>query len=240
MSVGKDSVPVQVDDLNLSAVTEDKLVFDSSAEQSKTSLEYERDQPKVDGNTDANMDEPNVASKLLEEGMKGDPNSPRVCIKKIIIDTSPGGALKQSQGVSKSNEKGVAKPLKRKKASIDSNVHSMDKESLIAECRRELDCLFEYYKELSARILNLEESMGSSNNSLIACFLEERNMSYSKLVDVIYEKLKGKEGVTLTYVRGAVLSVAQRISYGITNAEADVLEDESESCLWCWEVTRVS
>ncbi|PON99829.1 hypothetical protein TorRG33x02_042470 [Trema orientale] len=25
--------------------------------------------------------------------------------------------------------------------------------------------------------------------------------------------------------------------YGVPNANADVLEDESQSCLWCWEVS---
>lgn len=55
-------------------------------------------------------------------------------------------------------------------------------------------------------------------------------------MDEIYEKLKLKEGVTLASVRSSVLFVGQRSMYGIGNADADVLEDDTESCLWCWEV----
>ncbi|MCL7029591.1 hypothetical protein MKW94_027957, partial [Papaver nudicaule] len=29
--------------------------------------------------------------------------------------------------------------------------------------------------------------------------------------------------------------VGQRVMYGIGNADADVLEDDSDKCLWCWE-----
>ena len=43
-------------------------------------------------------------------------------------------------------------------------------------------------------------------------------------------------GVTLATVKSSVLLVGQRLAYGVSNADADVLEDESASCLWCWEV----
>lgn len=134
-----------------------------------------------------------------------------------------------------SGKKAVSKPLKRKRASIDEHLFLNDRETAIAEYRRELDDLFEFYKELSGCNLKIEDGISRSNNSLIACLLEESSLPYSKLVEELYGKLKARGGFTLASVRSAVLSVGQRLMYGITSADADVLEDDSVSCLWCWE-----
>jgi len=37
-------------------------------------------------------------------------------------------------------------------------------------------------------------------------------------------------------VKNSVLKVGQRVMYGVPNVEANVLEDQSQTCLWCWEV----
>ncbi|KAJ6791988.1 chromatin assembly factor 1 subunit FSM [Iris pallida] len=134
-----------------------------------------------------------------------------------------------------SRKSAVNKPLKRKRASIDEHSFLNDRETTIAEYRRELDDLFELYKELSGCNLKIEDGISRSNNSLIACLLEESSLPYSKLVEELYGKLKVRGGFTLASVRSAVLSVGQRSMYGITSADADVLEDDSVSCLWCWE-----
>lgn len=192
----------------------------------------------------------NRSEDFKKDNAKGIENQSKVDCNAMILDRSypkqsnltessdsrEVRASSQSQEVTKSSDKGVGKPVKRKRVSLDDNVFSKDKETLVAECQRELDSLFEYYKELSAQKLNLEEGLCTSNNSLVAGLLEESNLSYAKLVEAIYEKLKGKEGITLAIIRSAILSVGQRISYGNSNAEADLLEDESEACLWCWEV----
>lgn len=69
--------------------------------------------------------------------------------------------------------------------------------------------------------------------------MEEISLPLSKLVDEIFAKLKEKmESATMASVKSAVVSVGQRVSYGVPNADADVLEDDTESCLWCWEVTE--
>ncbi|KAJ6794028.1 chromatin assembly factor 1 subunit FSM [Iris pallida] len=193
------------------------------------------------------------ASKQLQTCMKHQDNSvenlgfavlnrvpaedltPGVYADLMNVDLLPAEALKQSQAATKCQEKKASKPLKRKRATVDKSVMCNDKESLAKECRQELNELFEYYKEFSGQKLIFEESK-ISNNSLIACLVEESNLPFSKLVDEVYENLKGKEGVTLASVRSAVLSVGQRMMYGIANADADVLEDESQLCLWCWEV----
>ncbi|KAK8964526.1 Chromatin assembly factor 1 subunit FSM [Platanthera guangdongensis] len=128
---------------------------------------------------------------------------------------------------------------KKRKRAIDRNFNGDYKQSLIKECQNELDGLFEFYKEVSSYKLHLEEGEFPSMNSAVACMLEESRLSFSALVDEIYNKMKAKDGspgVTLASVRSAVLFVGQRMMYGIVNEDVDVLEDESEKCLWCWEV----
>ncbi|KAH7685087.1 Chromatin assembly factor 1 subunit A protein [Dioscorea alata] len=148
----------------------------------------------------------------------------------MVVDGSPAQSLKQNP----ESAKMVKGLLKRKRVSIEGNLAAEDMESLGRQCRRELDDLFEYYKEFSAIQMNLEAEV-SSNNHMIACLLEESNLSFSKLVEEIYEKLKGREGITLASVKTSILYVGQRMIYGISKNEADVLEDTSDSCLWCWE-----
>lgn len=157
----------------------------------------------------------------------------------MIVNGSPADASKQSQVNTKVSETGAKNSLKRKRAPTDGNAAGKDKESLVAECRRELDELFGYYREVSAGKLHLGEGVSPYLNSAVACLIEESSLPFSKLAEEVYEKLKareGNQGITLASVRSAVLFVGQRMMYGIPNADADVLEDESESCLWCWEV----
>ncbi|KAI8008175.1 Chromatin assembly factor 1 subunit FSM [Camellia lanceoleosa] len=40
---------------------------------------------------------------------------------------------------------------------------------------------------------------------------------------------------TVASVKSTVLFIGQRSLYGVPNTDADILEDETESCLWCWE-----
>lgn len=156
------------------------------------------------------------------------------------VSRSKGDEVKNSDGVEiKINVKANEKNLKRKRTSVNGFFQNKDKETIIAECNKEIDSLLEYYKELSGKRIIFNDSTYCSNNSLIACLLEESSIAFSKLVDAIYDKMNGKEGVTLAYVRSTVLSVGQRMIYGVAIEDADVLEDESESCLWCWETRDI-
>ncbi|KAJ3683512.1 hypothetical protein LUZ60_013739 [Juncus effusus] len=134
-------------------------------------------------------------------------------------------------------DKGPKKQLKRKRQSFDLNLFANNKETLKSEFQQEINSLFEFYKEFSnpSSILTNAISSNNNTNSVIACLLEEKEVSFSNLVEEIHEKVKEREGITLASVKSSVLFVGQRIMYGISNADADVLEDESESCLWCWE-----
>ncbi|PKA56246.1 Chromatin assembly factor 1 subunit FSM [Apostasia shenzhenica] len=127
---------------------------------------------------------------------------------------------------------------KRKRISSGSNLTDEEKKSLIFECQRELGELFELYKEVSSYKLHQEDRPFLSINVAVSNLLEESSLSFSKLVEDIYCNLKVRQDnleISLASVRSAVLSVGQRMMYGIVDEDVDVLEDESEKCLWCWE-----
>ncbi|RWW78170.1 hypothetical protein BHE74_00013629 [Ensete ventricosum] len=158
----------------------------------------------------------------------------------MVQDSSHVEAVRKCKAEVKDGQKRVKKLLKRKRASFDGNVNCDNKEILISKCQGELDELFEYHKEVSGLRLQLDDGAHHSNNMLVAYLLEESRLPFSKLVGEIYGALKGKNWITLASVRGTVLFVGQRIMYGISSADADVLEDESESSLWCWELLPIT
>lgn len=132
----------------------------------------------------------------------------------------------------------VQKQLKRKRASNSPVIDAADKDALVAGCRQELEGLFQYYKEVSDRKMQLDGG-NLSFNGMVGCLLEESSLGLTRLVDEIYQQLKGLEGVSVASVRSSVLLAGQRMMYGNSSLDADVLEDESESALWCWEVSWV-
>ncbi|XP_050381216.1 chromatin assembly factor 1 subunit FAS1 [Argentina anserina] len=112
-----------------------------------------------------------------------------------------------------------------------------EKEAKIDLFRKELDGLFGYYKQVMGEsgCLDLKQC-GTDLKSVVAALMEESGLPLSKLVDEVFHKVKnGNDDVTLATVKKMVLLVGQREMYGVPNAHADVLEDDSESCLWCWE-----
>lgn len=133
-------------------------------------------------------------------------------------------------------------PKKRKRepaAAAIENLSPEDKDAQISSLKLEMEGLFGYFRQTIGQSQKPDLfSDSSSVNSMVALLMEETSLPLSKLVDEIFSKLKEKiESVTMASVKTAVVSVGQRVSYGVPNAEADVLEDEDESCLWCWEVT---
>lgn len=133
-----------------------------------------------------------------------------------------------------------SKTLKRKRAW--SALTGEDKESRIRRLNEEMKGLFGYYKEMITNqrlTIDLSECAGSLNG-MVAALMEESELPLTKLVEEIHVKLKenGSEklGVGLAAVKSAVLFVGQRVMYGVSNADADILEDDAEASLWCWEV----
>jgi chromatin assembly factor 1 subunit A len=147
----------------------------------------------------------------------------------------------KAKGSAPDRASGVAEPTKkqekRKRASAELGV--VDKESASAEWQREIDALYEYYKEVSGCQLNPEELSCTTSDSVIACLLEESSLSCAKLTDEIYRRMKLEDGVTESSVRTSVLNIGRRSSYGISAMDVDGLEDESDSSLWCWEVIYI-
>ncbi|CAA7047325.1 unnamed protein product [Microthlaspi erraticum] len=138
------------------------------------------------------------------------------------------------------------KPIKRKRESAAiEDLTSEEKEAQISSLKKEIDALFEYFREMVGQsqttdLLSDSSSSSSSVNSMVALLMEETSLPLSKLVDESFAKLKEKtESVTIASVKSAIVSVGQRVSYGVPNADADVLEDDTESCLWCWETREL-
>ncbi|CAN8238199.1 unnamed protein product [Cochlearia groenlandica] len=143
------------------------------------------------------------------------------------------------------------KPNKRKReqssAAID-NLTSDEKSSRISSLKNEMEGLFRYFTEMTGQTQTTDLFSSSSTdfsssaaaaavNSTVALLMEEKSLPLTNLVDEIFTKVKEKmENVTVaSSVKSAVVSVGQRVSYGVPNADADVLEDDNVSSLWCWE-----
>ncbi|GFY93397.1 chromatin assembly factor-1 [Actinidia rufa] len=157
----------------------------------------------------------------------------------MVIDADESKTKSPETNDSDQNQS-AKKSLKRKRASAVDSLTTEEREARINALREELEGLFKYYKEFLDEKVNLNLGDCGSSNSAIACLLEESNLSLSKLVGEIYEKTKETESrITVASVKSSVLFIGQRSLYGVPNADADVLEDEIESCLWCWEVIRL-
>ncbi|PRQ41488.1 putative chromatin assembly factor 1 subunit A [Rosa chinensis] len=156
----------------------------------------------------------------------------------VVVIDGPSGQKTEGQDL-------VKKTKKRKRGSKGpEDLGVEEKEAKIGLFRKELDGLFGYYREVMSErgCLDLKQC-GNDLKSVIGALMEESALPLSKLVDEVFQKLKnGNDAfgdVTLATVKKIVLLVGQREMYGVPNADADVLEDESESCLWCWETRDV-
>lgn len=135
------------------------------------------------------------------------------------------------------------KNKRKRKKNVPEKLSAREKEARIEALQNELDALFGYYKEVKNQKVDVELNECGSMNAVIAVLMEESEFPLSVLVDEIHDKLKNAgsavvpvERVTHASVKNSVLSVGQRIVYGVPNTDADILEDHAESCLWCWEV----
>ncbi|XP_058756126.1 chromatin assembly factor 1 subunit FAS1-like [Vicia villosa] len=124
-----------------------------------------------------------------------------------------------------------------------------EKLAQIETLEKELEGLFGYYREVSGKkvVVDLKQC-GGSRNAVVAALMEESELPLSKLVDDVYGRLNSEvanggvvlvEGFNSALVKSSVLFVGQRMMYGVPNADADILEDHSDSCLWCWETRDV-
>lgn len=159
------------------------------------------------------------------------------CVANMVV--IEGGSEPISQKMN-GQEKGK-KSQKRKRASLGPEMLGIEeKETKIEALRKELNGLFGYYKEVMKQKVVLDAKLiGNNCNAVIAALMEESGISLSKTVQQIFDDLKGNEdfgNLTLPSVKSTVLLVGQRMLYGVPNADVDILEDDSDDCLWCWEV----
>ncbi|KAK7856771.1 chromatin assembly factor 1 subunit fas1 [Quercus suber] len=140
----------------------------------------------------------------------------------IGVDEDPKGTQMDGSDVPRKNQK-------RKRVSLKPE----EKAAQMEDLRLELDGLFKYYKEMKEKKVFLDVGMCSSSSSTVAVLMEESELPLSKLVEEIHQKLK--DVMSAATVKNSVLKVGQRVMYGVPNVEADVLEDQSQTCLWCWE-----
>ncbi|GMI84535.1 FASCIATA 1, NUCLEOSOME/CHROMATIN ASSEMBLY FACTOR GROUP B, FUGU 2 [Hibiscus trionum] len=136
------------------------------------------------------------------------------------------------------------KGRKRKRASWASETLSGEqRDARIKGLEQEMEGLFGCYREMMDQRSGFgmgydmaSVDSGCALNSVVAVLMEESDLPLSKLVEAIHEKVKDIMGnVSSAAVKSAVLLVGQRVKYGLGNEEADVLEDDSHSSLWCWE-----
>ncbi|CAM6095631.1 unnamed protein product [Calypogeia fissa] len=117
---------------------------------------------------------------------------------------------------------------------------------------KEIESLVRVFNEeegLQVVVGNRKDRDSGSNiqRKKIAAFLEGSRLKFSALVIDIFEKLGGESdqdqskngAVTMALVKSSVLSLGERLSFGITSPDADVLEDDTPRSLWCWEVRDV-
>lgn len=143
----------------------------------------------------------------------------------------------------KSNGQGRSKNTRKRKrvAFLLENMSVHEKEAQIEAFQTELNGLFGYLKEVKDEKVHIDLSECRSTNAVIAALMEESHLPLSSLIYEICDNLKKGNGlvtepVTYASVKTSVLFVGQRLMYGVPNPDADVLEDDSQSCFWCWEV----
>ena len=132
---------------------------------------------------------------------------------------------------------------------IASDLDAEERCSLINQFQSEIDSLLYFFREDEGKAESNTESRPRSTLPMlkqraeIASLVEGSSLPFSKLVTEIYGKLSTRVtdpessfSMTLCTLRGSILSIGERVMFGILNPDADVLEDDSERCLWCWEV----
>uniref|UniRef100_A0A1D1XWI5 Chromatin assembly factor 1 subunit A n=1 Tax=Anthurium amnicola TaxID=1678845 RepID=A0A1D1XWI5_9ARAE len=175
-------------------------------------------------------------SKIVNVPPVETPSQPETGDGVDTVCSSLAHGLQQPGRDREEHEKVLKRSWKRRRVSGDMNVISTDKECLINAFRKEIDELFKFFNASLGWKLGSVDEKCCSINSAMACMLEGSSLSFSQLSNEIYEKLRAREMVTLASVQRDMQFISSRLNYGMDSGNQNFLEDESESCLWCWEV----
>eukprot|EP00250_Pteridium_aquilinum_P018366 c24053_g2_i1 orf=288-3503(+) len=156
--------------------------------------------------------------------------------------TAPAPKQENAPGfkaVSKDAANVVAKKgVKRKRTILTGPLDAETKDSLVKELRSEVSSLFKFYHEDGKIDLTMAGGNNAGRRVEVALLIEESSLPFSSLVANLLLQLRATDDGDLTpaSMRSTVLSIGERMSFGTSNPDADVLEDDSDACLWCWEV----
>lgn len=115
------------------------------------------------------------------------------------------------------------------------------RDALAKECEEEIERLVDFFNEEPTLQLIPKYGVYNAGNLIqrkkVAAYMEDSNRPYSVLANEIVEKL-GSEGdqASLASIRALVLEIGLRVCFGISNKDADPLEDNNAASLRRWEV----
>ncbi|KAH7440440.1 hypothetical protein KP509_04G107100 [Ceratopteris richardii] len=168
---------------------------------------------------------------------------PNPCAGKSVESSLSNGP--STEIASKSAIKVPKRGLKRKCILPSGRLDAEHSLTLVKELQSEVSSLINFYHEDGKIDLTAVNVQNAGRRAEIALLVEESGLPFSSLVANILLQLKtsteSHDGSDLTpaALRSTVLSIGERISFGTPNPDADVLEDDSDTCLWCWEIRDV-
>ncbi|KAG6545763.1 hypothetical protein Mapa_012724 [Marchantia paleacea] len=115
------------------------------------------------------------------------------------------------------------------------------RDALCKDCEEEIERLVDFFNEEPTLQIVPKYGVYSAGNLIqrkkVAAYMEDSNRPYSVLANEIVEKL-GSEGdqASLASIRALVLEIGLRVCFGISNTDADPLEDNNAASLRRWEV----
>ncbi|MCO5575541.1 hypothetical protein L7F22_029342 [Adiantum nelumboides] len=189
-----------------------------------------------------------TVNQVAKKAGRGRPRKKKKEIEKpdsLTLDSTLPASDATVRTASKDAHTMAKKGVKRKRAVVTGPLDVESRKSFIKEFNSEVESLIRYYHEDGKIDLTTASGKSAGRRGEIALALEESSLPFSSLIANLLLQLKasdiGQGGSDLTpaSLRSIVLSIGERISFGTPNPDADILEDDSEACLWCWEVRDI-
>ncbi|MCO5588641.1 hypothetical protein L7F22_042598 [Adiantum nelumboides] len=158
----------------------------------------------------------------------------------LTLDSTLPASVSTVRTAAKDAHTMAKKGVKRKHVGVTGPLDVESRKSFIKKFNSEVDSLIRYYHEDGKIDLTAASGKNAGRRGEIAFALEESSLPFSSLIANLLLQLKASDiGLTPASLRSIALSIGERISFGTPNPDADILEDDSEACLWCWEVRDI-